>query len=185
MAGIISLVLVVIFALCLVFQKKSDIESDDLDLNAGAGYMTNEQNGDKGGVNNPGFLIHTNTNWVGKTTLGNPKFENFDSLGNGVRAWGINLFNKIKKGQITSTNQMIDVLTPAISENPEPARNNYKANVAKAKTWKELFVAVFDFEANPSWKNCSDAARTEALNYGFTQAINYCYNGNIPSYFKS
>ena len=185
MAALISVIIVVLLACCLFFQKKSDINSDDLDFNAGAGTSTNNQNGDKGGVNNPGFLITTNTAWKGKTTQGNPKFENFDTLGNGVRAWGVNLFNKIKKGQIQSSNQMIDILTPAIAENPEPARNNYKAHVAKATTWKELFVAVFDFEANPSWKNSSDTDKQEALNYGFTQAINYCYNGNIPAYFKS
>jgi len=183
MVGIITLILAVVLLLCLVFSKDK-ITNDDLDLNAGLGNTTNSQNGDKGGVNNPGFLITTSTSWKGKTTVGNPKFENFDSLGNGVRAWGVNLFNKVKKGTITSTNQMIDVLTPAIAENPEPARNNYKAQVAKATSWKELFTAVFDFEANPNWVQASASVKDEALNYGFTQAVNYCYNGNIPPYFK-
>lgn len=183
MTGIIVLIIAFVLLLCLVFSKDR-LTSDDLDFNAGAGNTTNSQNGDKGGVNNPGFLITTNTAWKGKTTQGNPKFENFDTLGNGVRAWGVNLFNKVKKGTITSTNQMIDVLTPAIAENPEPARNNYKAQVAKATSWKELFRAVFDFEANPNWAQASASVKDEALNYGFTQAVNYCYNGNIPPYFK-
>lgn len=183
MVGIIVLIIAVVLFLCLVLSKEG-INHDELDFNAGEGALTNRQNYEKGGVNNPGFLITTATGWKGKTTIGNPKFENFDSLGNGVRAWGVNLFNKVKKGTITSTNQMIDVLTPAIAENPEPARNNYKAQVAKATTWKELFKAVFDFEANPNWVQASASAKDEALNYGFTQAVNYCYNGNIPPYFK-
>lgn len=124
----------------------------------------------KGGVNNPGFLIRSNVNWVGKVDKdGTTHFENFDNLSNGVRAWGVNLFNKMKRGKIISTSSMIDLLTPAGPENPEEARNNYKAAVGRATNWVDLFKAVFDFEANPDWVNAS-ASVTASIGAGFKRS---------------
>lgn len=132
----------------------------------------------KGGVNNPGFLIHTITKWKGKTDSEGCKFENFSSMPYGVRAWYINLFGKVKDGRIKTITQMIDVLTPAGSENSEAARNNYKASVTQAHSWLELGMRVFNFEANPDWVALSQAHKNEAIQLGLAEAVKYCYGSN-------
>lgn len=138
----------------------------------------------KGGVNNPGYLITSNVDWKGKQQPNSGfRFENFDTMRNGVRAWYINLFNKIKKGVITNTNNMIDVLTPAGSDNPENARINYKQKVALAKNWYQLGYYVFNFENNESWRVLSDSDKNFVIQQGLSDAVLYCYNGNTPNYF--
>jgi len=181
MAIFITIIIAVVLAFSL-FESKNE-ESGLNTSGSGANPSPNATSSQKGGVNNPGFLIHTTINWAGKTSSSGCKFENFSNISWGVRAWYINLFGKVKKGQIKTITQMIDVLTPKGSENPEPARENYKAHVKQAKSWTELGRRVFDFEANPDWKNCSDQVKVRALQDGLAQAVKYCYGSsdNLPS----
>lgn len=122
--GISVLVVVVVLVCYLTFSKSEQTTQ------SGGGNETNVSYsnyvGGKGGSNNPGFLIHTDIKWKGKTYSNGCKFENFSTLGYGVRAWYVNLFGKVKNGLIHNSNEMIDILTPAIAENPENARINYK-----------------------------------------------------------
>jgi hypothetical protein len=166
------------------FAQKSNSDQVPTIGGSGSANYATSNGGIKGGINNPGFLIHTNINWVGKTTIGSPKLEKFDTLRSGIRAWYINLFGKVKAGTIKNTNQMIDILTPAIAENPEPARINYKNAVAKATNWMMLGKAVFDFEANPDWKQASGNDKTSAITLGLADAVRYSYGGEVPPYFK-
>ena len=139
---------------------------------------------EKGGLNNPGFLVTSSAGWVGAETPNSYyHFENFDTLQHGIRAWYINLYGKVRKGVINNTNQMIDILTP-VGENAENARNNYKASVAQANNWLELGRRVFDFEANPQWKLCSN--KSTVLQQGAQMAFDYLkkkYNlSGVPQY---
>lgn len=156
------------------------IQHSDESTKPRSNYVATE----KGGVNNPGYLIRTDIKWLGCNKGVNSRFENFETLSYGVRAWCINLFQKVKKGTIRNTSQMIDVLTPAGSDNPEDARNNYKASVARATNWVSLCRAVFDFEANPDWINAKSSDKNKALAEGLGEAVRYCYNGEIPPYFS-
>lgn len=178
MAILITIILAVVIAFSF-FETKNE-ESTLNTSGSGANVGGSSQ---KGGVNNPGFLIHTTINWAGKTESSGCKFENFSNLTWGIRAWYINLFGKVKKGQIKTITQMIDVLTPKGSENPEPARDNYKAHVKQATSWAELGQRVFDFEANPNWKNASAQVKLSVLQDGLAQAVRYCYGSsdNLPS----
>ena len=177
--GIVAFIAVVILVCYFVFSKNESVGV----VSDGGAPVTNSSQ--KGGVNNPGFLITTNISWKGKTTPPGAKFECFDTMRNGIRAWGINLFQKYKSGVITNTNTMIDVLTPAGSDNPEIARNNYKASVAQAQNWQQLFYAVFEFEANPSWLALQSNDKSTVIMQGLSDAVNYVYNGQLPQYFQS
>ena len=179
--GIVSLLAVILFLVYATYAKQEGAEGMDVNKPGGAATYTC-----LGNVNNPGNLISVDSvHWQGETTQPGQKFESFETLRFGVRAWYINLFGKMKKGVITNTTQMIDVLTPAGKENPEPARNNYKASVAKAKSWLELGKAVFDFEACPSWVSADSQTKLSALQGGFSDAVRYSYNGSTPQYFIS
>ena len=173
----ISVFIIVIIFLCYVLSgEKSD------GLSTHAPVSSSNYPGGKGGVNNPGYLIHRDdVNWKGEESSEGCKFENFSNLTWGARAWYVNLFGKYKDGTIKSTSQMIDVLTPASSENSERARNNYKAHVAQAKNWIDLGFAVFEFEANPDWVNSGN--KIGILNDAFKQAVDYKFCGNVPPYF--
>lgn len=177
-----GITVLICLVLMLVLANTDNRESDYTEINS------NSQNlpvSGKGGVNNPGFLrVNINVNWKGCQRPPNTEFENFETIELGIRAWFVNLFGKIDKGIITNTNSMIDVLTPAGSENPEPARQNYKAHVSRAKSWLELGKAVFDFEACPSWKSLSNAKQNEVLSKGLQLAVSYKYDGNLPQYFN-
>lgn len=179
------IVLAIALVLCLAFaiSKGADFAGVGGEINQGGGQASYTC---LGNVNNPGNLVaNSNVSWKGETTQPGQKFESFDTLRNGVRAWYINLFGKVQKGTITNTTTMIDVLTPASSENPEPARNNYKAQVAKATSWLELGKAVFDFEACPSWTNADGNEKTYAIVNGYKDAVNYKCAGQVPPYFTS
>lgn len=179
---IFGVVLFIVIA-CLIFYFGLSPSKDNEDsAPSGGGSSSGASYFNKGGHNNPGYLIHTNTQWKGKENSDYCKFENFATLTWGVRAWYVNLFGKVKNGTITNTNQMIDILTPAGKENSEVARNNYKASVARATNWLDLGIAVFNFEANPDWLNSS--SRTDALEQGFADAVQYRFNGVVPPYFK-
>lgn len=139
----------------------------------------------KGGVNNPGFLVVSNAGWEGAQFPNSSfKFENFDTLEHGIRAWYINLYSKVRDGRIKNTNDMIDILTPKGKENSEIARNNYKASVAQATNWLELGRCVFDFESNSDWKRCTN--KTQVLQTGLQLAYNYIkgkyHLSGIPQY---
>lgn len=172
--GIVCFVAVVLFLAYSQFSKNDSAPSGS---NSGSPVSNNQ----KGGVNNPGFLVHTSVSWQGKTASEGCTFENFSSLKFGIRAWYVNLFGKMQKGIITNRVQMIDVLTPAGSDNPEVARNNYKAYVSQANSWIQLGQRVFDFEANPSWKGCSNVEKATALQEGLKMAVDYSYKGNTPA----
>lgn len=178
--GISALILIV---LLLVYLNSGGGGSDGGICPSGSGSEPAVTGSSKGGRNNPGYLIHTDIDWQGKTDSTGCKFENFSSLAYGIRAWYVNLFGKVKRGEIKNTNQMIDILTPAGKENSEVARNNYKQHVSQATSWLELGVAVFDFEGNPDWKNASGSDKQSALAWGLQQAIIYRYNGQVPQYF--
>lgn len=176
----IGISVLIVIVLLLVYMNSGSGGSPSTTGSDNFHYSTTQ----KGGVNNPGFLIHTDTDWQGKTESTGCKFENFATLHYGIRAWYVNLFGKVKNGTITNTNQMIDVLTPAGKENAENARNNYKREVAKAQNWLELGIAVFNFEANPDWLNSSQ--KQQALESGFSSAVQYRYgSGNVPPYFNN
>ena len=121
---IFGIVLFVVVAGLILYFGLSSGKINDVSVPSGGG-SSGVSYSNKGGLNNPGYLIHTNTQWKGKVNSDYCKFENFANLTWGVRAWYVNLFGKVKNGTITNTNQMIDVLTPAGSENSEVARNNY------------------------------------------------------------
>lgn len=182
--GITALILVI---LLLVYLNSGENVSGGSSSSGGSSPVSASSGiTQKGGANNPGFLIHTNEKWKGKTNSDGCEFENFSTLHYGVRAWYVNLFGKVKNGTIRSTNEMIDVLTPASDPRNSPeARANYKNEVAKAKNWLELGMAVFRFEANPDWLSASESVKNEVNNSGFSEAIAYRYGpGNIPQYFS-
>lgn len=182
---VIGITALIIFVLLLVYLNTENVPAG---TSSGGSPSVPASSGitQKGGANNPGFLIHTNEKWKGKTNSDGCEFENFSTLHYGVRAWYVNLFGKVKKGTIRSTNEMIDVLTPASDPRNSPeARQNYKNEVAKAKNWLELGMAVFRFEANPDWLSASESVKNEVNNSGFSEAITYRYgSGNIPQYFS-
>lgn len=79
--------------------------------------------------NNPGNLIKTSIKWKGKITPGSDKkFEQFDSISNGIRAMAIDTINDItKKG--------LNTLEKLITEYAPPSENNtaaYIKQVSKA-----------------------------------------------------
>jgi len=132
-------------------------------------YLKNKTNSSmslKGGKNNPGYLNVTGDQWLGKIKPEpGQRFENFDTLEHGIRAWLINLRTHIKRnGGKISVDKMIDILTPAISENPEQARINYKKKIkdfikSDTVTMDNAHLvakAVFDFEANPDYVKVKD-----------------------------
>lgn len=175
---IFCLIAVVLF---LAYSQFSKNDSAPTGSNAGGSSSSPVSTFEKGGVNNPGFLVHTPVSWLGKIKSEGCTFENFASLKYGIRAWYVNLFRKMQKGIITNRVQMIDVLTPAGSDNPEVARNNYKAYVSQANSWVQLGQRVFDFEANPSWKCCSNVEKAQAIQEGLKMAVDYSYKGNTPA----
>lgn len=174
LAIVISCIVVIVILLCYINNGGGGSSS------SGTSLFTS-----KGGSNNPGFLIISNAGWEGAIMPNSGfKFENFDTLEHGIRAWYINLYAKVRDGRIKDTNDMIDILTPKGKENSEIARNNYKASVAQATNWLELGKRVFDFEANPDWKRCTN--KTQVLQTGLQLAYNYLkgkYNlKGIPQY---
>lgn len=176
--GIVIFVAVVLF---LAYSQFKENDSAPTGSNFGGTSSSPVSIFEKGGVNNPGFLVHTSVPWQGKTKSDGCSFENFVSMKYGIRAWYVNLFGKMQKGIINNRVQMIDVLTPAGSDNPEVARNNYKAYVSQASSWLELGQRVFDFESNSSWKSCSSVEKALALQEGFKMAVDYSYKGNAPT----
>jgi hypothetical protein len=119
----------------------------------------------KGGKNNPGHLVVTNNQWLGKIKPEpGQRFENFDTLEHGIRAWLINLKTLINRnGGKLSIDKMIDILTPA-DENSEQARKNYKKKIKDFINGDIVTIdnahlvakAVFDFEANPDYVKVKD-----------------------------
>jgi len=112
----------------------------------------------KGGKNNPGHLIVTNTNWQGKLTpVPGQRFENFDTLENGIRAWLINARTQIIKGYNT-IDSFVDRLTPAF-ENPEAARKGMKTEIRNLLKKETIAVSdlykiapiIFKYEGNPDY----------------------------------
>ena len=167
------IICIILLVLVLVFCMKGSKQSL-----AGGGNGTIM----KGGTNNPGYLVVSNASWLGASHAGNQKFENFTTLQLGARAWFINLLNKVKSGKIRSTDEMIDVLTPAGSENPEQARINYKESVRNANSWAELGYLVFEFEANPDWVRLTDNEKSHIISLALPSAVNYC--GSVPYFNK-
>lgn len=182
MIALVIAIVVLLVCFLAFAQSKEQTTTSGVSGN-GSNYVSTG----KGGVNNPGFLrVNILCNWVGCERPPTTEFENFDSMIHGARAWFVNLFGKVHSGAIKNTNQMIDVLTPAIAENPEQARRNYKTSVAQASSWQELGLRVFDFEDNPQWRVLTQQEKNNVISQSLTQAVQYCgkkYNwSGIPQY---
>ena len=116
----------------------------------------------KGGKNNPAFLIVSNNQWQGKETpVQGQKFENFKTFEMGVRAAAKNIITHLSRnGGNMTINQLIDSQTPAIAENPENARINYKnfvqqklnSTIVNRQNLHTYLNAVFQFENNKDFQ---------------------------------
>ncbi len=136
----------------------------------------------KGGKNNPGHLRYTNSQWQGKIyppTGKKFKFESFDTLEHGIRAWLINARTQLNLGYNT-VDSFIDRLTPA-SENPESARKKMKEEIRQLLVGKETIEVkdlpkiapiIFRWEANPDFM-------TAKQEYGPMRILSIAYKYNI------
>lgn len=161
---VISASVIVIIALLLIFKKKL-LNIFGRKPKAESQTVTQASNKEFGGKNNPGYLIWVKSiAWQGKEDNNPKKFENFTSLSYGARAWFRNLKTHIDRGSIYDEVSLIDVLTPAGSENSETARNNYKAYISGYwNNKRELGRKVFEFENNPDYTKASQSQKEACL----------------------
>jgi len=156
---LILLLILLLISFLLYNRKRKGNNNNNIDNNQD--YANQD-------LNNPGFLIRTNNNWLGKDPNYKGKFERFFDIKYGVRAAIKNIHSYYYIHNLRTVAEIINRWCPSNNnsyiEFVRARVGSESIDINDSKQLKNLMFAIFDFEGSKKWKSLSMQEREKVYN---------------------